>query len=87
MQEIEKWAIKKPDGQLLLSFSVDAAQIRLGWFRPDAPGKTREGKKGPLTFEAISKAHALLTALTTLVPKEFRDAVVADVGSSVTETN
>lgn len=30
MQEIEKWAIKKPDGQLLLSFSIDAAQIHLG---------------------------------------------------------
>ncbi|MGV8864669.1 MAG: hypothetical protein ACOH2T_26340 [Pseudomonas sp.] len=87
MQETEKWVIKKPDGQSLLSFGIDAAQIHIGWFRPDSPGKTKEGKKGPLTFHAIAKAQALLTALVTLVPNEFSDAVVADVGLSVADSN
>ncbi|EFW87875.1 hypothetical protein [Pseudomonas savastanoi] len=40
-----RWIIKKADGQLLQSFSIDPRKIRVGWFSPDAPGKTNEGKK------------------------------------------
>lgn len=43
-----KWIIKKADGQLLQSFAIDPREIRVGWFNPDAPGKTKEGKKGHL---------------------------------------
>lgn len=77
MQNGEKWVIRKPDGELLQSFAIDPAQISVGWFRPDAPGKTREGKKGPLTFQQISKAQSLMTTLFALLPKEFSDAEVA----------
>jgi len=51
MQNGEKWAIRRSNGELLQSFAIDPAQISVGWFRPNAPGKTREGKKGPLTFQ------------------------------------
>lgn len=76
MQNDEKWVIRKPDGELLQSFAIDPAQISVGWFRPDAPGKTREGKQGPLTFHQISKAQSMLTTLFALLHKEFSDAEV-----------
>ncbi|MGD8219746.1 hypothetical protein [Pseudomonas brassicacearum] len=76
---MKRWGIQKSDGQQLLSVGIDAAQFSISWFRPDAPGKTKEGKKGPLTFQDSSKADALLQALTTLIPSEFKDAVVADI--------
>jgi len=76
MKNGEKWAIRKPDGELLQSCVIEPAQISVGWFRPDAPGKTREGKKGPLTFQQISKAQSLMTTLFALLPKEFSDAEV-----------
>ncbi|MFL9811999.1 hypothetical protein D7241_01940 [Stutzerimonas sp. VN223-3] len=77
MQNGEKWAIRRSDGELLQSFVIDPAQISVGWFRPNAPGKTREGQKGPLTFQQISKAQSLMAALFALLPKEFSDAEVA----------
>ena len=60
---------------------------RLGWFRPDAPGKTREGKKRAAHLRSYLEGSGSSYSDNQLVPKEFRDAVVADVGSSVTETN
>ncbi|NWA05397.1 hypothetical protein [Pseudomonas gingeri] len=78
MENIEKWAIKNADGQLLLSFAIDAAQIQIGWFLPDARVKSKEGKKGPLTFKVFSKAEALLASLLVLLPKEFTGAQVVN---------
>jgi hypothetical protein len=73
-----KWGICKPGGQLLLSDSIDAAQAIISWFRPDAPGKTKECKIGPLPFQAIAKADALLAALAILVPSEFKDVEIVE---------
>lgn len=77
MQDGEKWAIKKSDGELLQSFTIDPAQISIGWYCTGALGKTKEGKKGPLTFQSLFKAQSLLTTLNALIPKEFADAEVA----------
>lgn len=74
-----KWAIKKSDGQLLQSFAIDSAQISITWLRPDASGKSKEGKKGPFTFQSMSKAQALLTALAVLLPNEFLDGTLANI--------
>ncbi|MDU8542521.1 hypothetical protein [Pseudomonas syringae group sp. J248-6] len=71
-----KWIIKKADGQLLQSFSIDPREIRIGWFSPDAPGKTNEGKKGPLTLRDETRALALLAALAANLPSEFLHAEV-----------
>lgn len=77
-----KWIIKKADGQLLQSFSIDSQEIRIGWFIPDAPGKTTEGKKGPLTLRDEARALALLAALVANLPSEFMHAQV--VHASIT---
>jgi hypothetical protein len=71
-----KWTIKKADGQLLQSFSIDPKEIRVGWFSPDALGKTNEGKKGPLKLRDETRALALLAALAANLPSEFLHAEV-----------
>jgi hypothetical protein len=76
-----KWIIKKADGQLLQSFAIDPQEIRVGWFNPDAPGKTKKGKKGPLALRDETRALALLAALAANLPSEFMHAEV--VGLSV----
>lgn len=75
----EKWVIRKSDGQLLLSFSIDPSEIRVGWFSPDAPGKTKEGKKGPLILRNETRALALLAALAANLPSEFLYAEVVNL--------
>lgn len=79
MPSEEKWIIKKADGQLLQSFAIDPDEIRVGWFRPDAPGKTKEGRKGPLTLRDQTRALALLAALAANVPSEFLNASVVNL--------
>lgn len=74
-----KWIIKKADGQLLQSFSIDPKEIRVGWFFPDAPEKTKEGKKGPLALRDETRALALLAALAANLPSEFLRAEVVSV--------
>ncbi|WP_276488413.1 hypothetical protein [Ectopseudomonas mendocina] len=74
-----KWVIKKADGQLLQSFSIDPKEIRVGWFIPDAPGKTKEGKKGPLALRDETRALALLAALAANLPTEFSRATVVSI--------
>lgn len=77
-----KWIIKKADGQLLQSFSIDPKEIRVGWFFPDAPGKTKEGKKGPLALRDETRALALLAALAASLPSEFLYAEVVSFSVS-----
>lgn len=74
-----KWIIKKADGQLLQSFSIDPKEIRVGWFIPDAPGKAKDGKKGPLTLRDEARALALLAALAANLPTEFTHAKVVSI--------
>jgi len=69
-----KWIIKKADGQLLQSFAIDPQEIRVGWFSPDAPGKTKGGRKGPLALRDQTRALALLAALAANLPSEFLHA-------------
>lgn len=71
MPREEKWIIRTADGQLLQSFAIDPVQIVIGWFRPDASGKTKEGKKGPLPVRDQTRALALLAALAANLPSEF----------------
>ncbi|KPW38669.1 hypothetical protein ALO59_101063 [Pseudomonas amygdali pv. mellea] len=71
-----RWIIKKADGRLLQSFSIDPREIRVGWFSPDAPGKKKGGKKGPLTLRDETRALALLAALAANLPSEFQHAEV-----------
>ncbi|OBS33027.1 hypothetical protein [Pseudomonas syringae] len=82
MPNEEKWIIKKADGLLLQSFFIDPTEVRVGWFRPDAPGKTKEGTKGPLALRDQTRALALLEALAANVPSEFLDAEVANLSVS-----
>lgn len=76
MTSEEKWVILKSNGQLRKSFAIDPDEIRVGWFSPDAPGKTNEGRKGPLTLRDQTRALALLAALAANVPSEFLNAAV-----------
>lgn len=70
---------RKTDGQLLQSFSIDPKEIRVGWFSPDASGKTKEGKKGPLVLRDEARALALLAALAANLPTEFSHAKVVSI--------
>jgi len=76
MNNAEKWVIQNTHGQLLQSFAIDPVKIRISWYRPDAPGKTKVGEKGPLNLLAESKAQVLLMALVSQVPTEFAGAKV-----------
>jgi hypothetical protein len=75
-EQSQKWVIQVRAGQLLQSLSLDPSQIKIGSFIPLAPGKTKEGKKGPLKFISESGAQLWLMAMTAQIPKEFADAVV-----------
>lgn len=79
MPSEEKWIIRKADGQLLQSFAIDPVQIVVGWFRPDAPGKTKEGQRGPLTLRDKTRALALLAALAANIPSEFTGSEVVSL--------
>lgn len=72
----DTWVIKKANGQLLQSFAIDPAQIKIVLFLPEAPGKTTASKKGPLIFVTESKANVMLMALIAHAPNEFSDASV-----------
>lgn len=82
MNNSEKWVIRNTYGQLLQSFAMDPEQIRINWFRPDAPGKTKAGQKGPLNLPAESKAQVLLMALISQVPTEFAGAKVVNLAQA-----
>ena len=83
MNNAEKWVIRNTHGQLLQSFAIDPEQIRVNWFRPDAPGKTKAGEKGPLNLLAESKAQVLLMALVSQVPTEFAGAKVMTLAQAL----
>ncbi|WP_089041718.1 hypothetical protein [Pseudomonas fluorescens] len=72
MANAVKWIIKKTDGQMLQSFAIDPQEIRAGWFSPESPGKTKEGKKGPLALRDEKRALALLAALAANLPSVLR---------------
>lgn len=74
-----QWVIRNLEGDQLLSFKVNPQTIELGWFRPGAPGKTREGRDGPLTFATAAEAQAVLTGLAVLVPKQLTGAGVTEL--------
>lgn len=76
LSQNEVWVIKNAAGNLLQSVAFSPAEIQVGWFRPDAPGKTVQGKKGPLTFSLEPKATTLLAALIAQLPSEFSTATV-----------
>lgn len=83
MNNTEKWVIQNTHGQLLQSFSIDPKQIGINWFRPDAPGKTKAGEKGPLNLLAESKGQVLLMALVSQVPTEFAGAKVVSLAEAL----
>ncbi len=83
MNYAEKWVIQNTHGQLLQSFAIDPEKIRIDWYRPDAPGKTKAGEKGPLNFLAESKAQVLLMALVSQVPTEFAGAKVMTLAQAL----
>jgi hypothetical protein len=77
MQLPEQWVIQLIEGQLLQGFSIGPKEIQVSWYMPNNPGKTSQGKKGPVIFNSEPKAQALLLALQALVGAEFSKAVVA----------
>lgn len=83
MNNAEKWVIQNTQGQLLQSFAIDPEKIRINWYRPDAPGKTKAGEKGPLHLHAESKAQVLLMALVSQVPTEFSGAKVMTLAQAL----
>jgi|GEM_PF-1237668 len=83
MNNAEKWVIQNTHGQLLQSFAIDPEKIRINWYRPDAPGKTKAGQKGPLNLLAESKAQVLLMALVSQVPTEFAGAKVMTLAQAL----
>ncbi|WP_132834097.1 hypothetical protein [Pseudomonas sp. 460] len=83
MNNTEKWVIQNTHGQLLQSFAIDPKQIRINWFCPDAPGKTKAAEKGPLNLLAESKAQVLLMALVSQVPTEFAGAKVVSLAQAL----
>jgi hypothetical protein len=84
MNNTEKWVIQNTHGQLLQSFAIDPEKIRIDWYRPDAPGKTKAGQKGPLNLRAESKAQVLLMALVSQVPADFAGAKVITLAQALT---
>ena len=87
MNSAEKWVIKNANGQLLQSFLMDPEQIRINWFDPDAPGKTKAGQKGPLNLQSKAKAEVLQMALASLVPAEFAESKVMTFPESLGRVN
>lgn len=79
----EKWVIQNTHGQLLQSFVMNPENIRINWYRPDAPGKTQAGEKGPLYLLTESKAQVLLMALVSLVPTDFAGAKVMTLAQAL----
>jgi hypothetical protein len=68
MQLPEQWVIQLIEGQLLQGFSIGPKEILVSWYMPNNPGKTNQGKKGPVIFNYEPKAQ---------VVAEFSKAVVA----------
>jgi len=83
MKNSEKWVIQNTHGQLLQSFAIDPEKVRINWYRPDAPGKTKAGEKGPLNLLTESKAQVLLMALVSQVPTEFTGAKVMTLAQAL----
>ncbi|MNJ66448.1 hypothetical protein D3C77_625280 [compost metagenome] len=83
MNNTEKWVIQNTHGQLLQSFAIDPEQIRVNWFRPDAPGRTKAGEIGPLNLLAESKAQVLLMALVSQIPTEFAGSKVMTLAQAL----
>lgn len=83
MKNEDKWVIQNTYGQLLQSFSMDPLQIRVNWYRPDAPGKTPSGEKGPMNLLAESKAQIMLVALMAQAHTEFAGAKVMTLAQAL----
>lgn len=83
MKDEEKLVIQNTYGQLLQSFSMDPLQIRVIWYRPDAPGKTQHGEKGAMNLLAESKAQIMLMALMSQAHTEFVGAKVMTLAQAL----
>lgn len=76
MDSAEKLVIQNTSGQLLQSVEIDPKTIRITWYWPDAPAKTKANEKGSMVFLVESKAQALLMALVSMAPTQFEGAIV-----------
>ena len=83
MNSAEKWVIQNTYGQLLQSFAIEPEKVRITWYRPNAPGKTQVGEKGPLNLRTESKAKILLMALASQVPTEFAGGKVMTLAQTL----